>query len=79
MTDEDEDDGSGSSRQYAAAALKRLAEIADDPRADAQTRNDAHRELEKWLLRLKEIENDPNTSARLRRDLEATKRRFLNS
>jgi hypothetical protein len=69
----------GLPRQYAAEALKRLAELADKPTADPQTRELAHKELERCLLRLKELEDDPNLPADLRKALEATKRQFFAS
>lgn len=75
----DDDEVGRLARQYAAEALRVLAEIAESLDVEPATRETARAELEQYLLRLKEIEDAPNTSPELRRDVENTKREFLSS
>lgn len=51
----DDDEEGRPARQYAAEALRVLAEIAETPDTEPATRETARAELERWLLRLKEI------------------------
>jgi hypothetical protein len=55
----DEDDDSALARRHSAEALRVLAEIADDPNADAAVREEARQGLEKWLVRLMELGHCP--------------------
>jgi hypothetical protein len=44
-----DDDDAAVARTYVAEALRSLAEIADKPGVEHEVREDARKELEKWL------------------------------
>jgi phytoene/squalene synthetase len=75
----DEDDDSALARRHSAEALRVLAEIADDPKADTAVREEAGQALEKWLVRLKELGQESTLSPHVRRELENTIRKFRHS
>lgn len=75
----DDDDIAALARSYTAEALTLLSNAMDNPNADPKVREEAKRELEKWLLKLKELRDDPQTPDDHRRDIEEQLRKLRQS
>jgi len=78
-TSGDDEDEAAEARQYAAQALRVLADIAYNPNADPADQERARKILETWLLDFKRLREDPSLSPDLRRDIENTLRKFRQS
>lgn len=63
-------------RQHAPAALRALAEIADNPSADAAARTDAREHLKLRLAQMRQMLVDPSLRPDIRRDIEDSIRPF---